>query len=234
MWKERRGEEVKFSQHLGSLTSTLREVLCTGIQYMHLKAWDFIRIRKQLRVNLNPRLATVLERHNYYQKVLFAYLQKVQLKDYGEDDYNVFGDIDLLNDSDGWFYFGAELVDAIGFLESRKSSPSEETDSIHYGGSDWTVGFKRESHRGQCKLGIVLKRCEPSPDRANLGYFYDKRGGVGVEMKLFVDDIVREGASVIGMGNCYVFSGVVSREALADYLVTYDDCFRITVGLRLA
>lgn len=160
-------------------------------------------------------------------------LQKLQLMDYADDDVKL-REVGQLCGNDGWFYFGAELADAIGFLESRKRQPSEETDRIHYGGSDWSVGFIREKDRGSSKLGVVLRRWEAAPDRATkYGFFYDRRESVGVEMKLFVDDIVREGASVIGMGNCYVFSGVVARETLGDFLVTYDDDFRVTVGLRL-
>lgn len=167
-------------------------------------------------------------------QVLHTYLQRMQVRDYAEEEHVKFREVEQLSNTDGWFYFGAELADAVGFLESRKRQPSEETERIHYGGSDWSVGFIREKDRSSSKLGVVLRRWEATLDRAaKFGLFYDKRQSVGVEMKLFVDDVVREAVSVIGTGNCYVFSGVVSRESLGDFLVTYDDDFRVTVGLRL-
>lgn len=63
-----RGQEVRFGAH-SNITIALKEVLCNGIQYMHMKDWDYIRLRKQLRVNFNPCLTSVLERHSYNQKV---------------------------------------------------------------------------------------------------------------------------------------------------------------------
>ncbi|GMH42827.1 hypothetical protein BSKO_10746 [Bryopsis sp. KO-2023] len=230
------GEEVRFGVEMGSLTVYLREILCEGIQYMHTTDRDFIKLRKHLWVARNPCFMSVMEKHCYNQKVLLSNLQKMQIRHCGEDDEDLEGEEpEQLIDNEGWFYFGAELEDAMGFLESRKRQPSEETYRIHYGGSDWSVGFIREKDRGSTKLSIALRRWECTTDRAaKFGLFSDKRPSVGVEMKLFADDIVREGVAVIGTGNCYVFSGVVTREALGDYLVTYDDDFRVTVGLRLA
>lgn len=63
------GQEARFSNDLGALTSTLRSALCNGIQYMHVTDWDFVQLRKQLRVPLNPCFAPVLEKHSYNQKV---------------------------------------------------------------------------------------------------------------------------------------------------------------------